>query len=71
MEYKVEYAEVKNQWLIGESRAGKKKLAARERIGLGSERLASLERAEPSLFSRLAKIPSRASSLWLASRLAS
>ena len=27
---------------------------------LGLERLASLERAEPSLFSRLAKIPSRA-----------
>jgi len=44
-----------------------KKLAARSsaRLGLGSarlgsERLASLERAEPSLFSRLAKMPSRA-----------
>ena len=43
-------------------RAGKKKLAAREpaRARSGSDRLVSLERAEPSLFSWLAKIPSRA-----------
>ena len=46
-------------------RAGKKSLRLASGLGLGaarlgSERLASLERAEPNLFFRLAKIPSRA-----------